>query len=103
MPEDRKYPIQGTVTISAEEYRDLILTAEQNKNSADKNMHRAWEAESKLSAAEKRIAELAKELEEQAKIHKQYAAFIAADTDIAAKYYRYSQEEQNAANTPKEV
>ena len=34
MSEDKKYPIQGTVTISAEEYRDLILAAEQHKNAA---------------------------------------------------------------------
>lgn len=103
MSEDKKYPIQGTVTISAEEYRDLILAAEQRKNDAEQNLNRAWKAEAATQEAKKHILDLNAVLAEQTRLNKQYAAFVASDVDVATKYCKYCKDAQDASTSATNV
>lgn len=103
MSEDKKYPVQGTVTISAEEYRDLILTAEQRKNDAEQNLNRAWKAEAVAREAEKRVLDLNAALAEQTRLNKRYAAFVASDVDVAAKYCKHYKDTQDASTSATNV
>jgi len=87
MDEKKTYPVTGTVTISSEEYRDLIVAAVTEAKSAESWMRSKWEVDSKLSAAEKEKEKLKYEAEG-------YRRFLANCTEAAALYRAFLAEER---------
>ena len=58
MDENKKYPIEGTVTISTEEYRDVLTCAVANEKEASEYRSKYWAEQQKTSKLEKSLAEL---------------------------------------------
>lgn len=76
--EDRQY----NVTISSEEYRELITSGVKAEAERDRYQSQYWEEQRKVSQIEKSLKET------QAMIQT-YAAFIASDSDVSQKYAQY--------------
>ena len=53
--EKKDYEVKGTVTISTEEYRDLIVSAIEQEKEADRYRSQYWEESSKRSKAEEAL------------------------------------------------
>lgn len=58
MDENKKYPIEGTVTISTAEYRDLLTCSVANEKEASEYRSKYWAEQNKTSKLEKSLAEL---------------------------------------------
>lgn len=53
--EKKDYEVKGTVTISTEEYRDLIVSAIEQEKEADRYRSQYWEESNKRSKAEEAL------------------------------------------------
>lgn len=80
--EEKTYSIQGTVTISVEEYRDLLVSKLEAEHELQEKRSRAWKAESETDKYKTRI----KELEQENRI---YGDFIASDPQLTVKFFTY--------------
>ena len=58
MDDGKKYEVQGTVTISTDEYRDLIEERMSAKNELDEYRSKYWSEQSKVSNLEKKLEKL---------------------------------------------
>lgn len=63
MNEKKNYDFNGTVTISSEEYRDLVTAAVKNERDADDYRSRSWSAENKVKSLEAALKEIKSDLE----------------------------------------
>lgn len=83
MEEKKLYPVNGTVTISTEEYRDLIESSIKSEHSLDK-MRSDWCSEYG------RANRLQKELEESQEHRAKLEAFVNSkkDLQLAFKLFR---------------
>ncbi len=82
--EEKKYDVQGTVTISTEEYRDLIVSAIEQGKEADKYRSQYWdevnkrsELETKLKASEERCDTYKKFINADEERFKDYKFWLA--------------------------
>ncbi len=88
MEEQKKYEIQGTVTISTEEYRDLIydkVNAEKEKNDY---MHRYWDEQNKSSELKDIIAAKDKSIAF-------YRDFVNSSEEICKAYKEFYMNKQD--------
>ena len=53
--EKKDYEVNGTVTISTEEYRDLIVSAIESEKETDRYRSQYWDESSKRSKAEEAL------------------------------------------------
>lgn len=79
MEEKKLYPVNGTVTISTEEYRDLIESSIKTQHSLDK-MRSDWCSEYG------RANKLQKELEESKADLEKLTAFVYSKKDLQLAY-----------------
>ena len=79
MEEGKVYPIVGQVTISTEEYRDLVYKAVTKDKEASESWNRMWRAEDERDKAKK--AEAASKAELQ-----QLMSFLRDKPEIYAQY-----------------
>lgn len=81
--ERKKYDVTGTVTISTEEYRDLI----EDRASFEKDMSdyrsRYWDEQGKRKEAEKKVETLTKTLEK-------WKAFLADHETVRVDWLNYA-------------
>lgn len=83
--EEKSYPIEGTVTISAEEYRDLIRESVNNGRDANENRSKLWREEEK-------VKKLEKELEDIKAYKAKLMDFIKQDNERYQAYVRFTAE-----------
>ena len=86
--DEKKYPVQGTVTISTEEYKDLVKTVMDKERESNNYRDKYWTEQSKVNDLEKRLNELRAEADIM-------QAFIAQQPERTQEYFRFR-------NTPKE-
>ena len=79
MEEKKKYEVQGTVTISTEEYRDLITEKFNAEKDKSDYQHRYWDIQNIKSELEDKIAALEKG-------QKNYRDFINSSAEIVEAY-----------------
>lgn len=84
--EEKKYPIDGTVTISAEEYRDLIKESVTNERDASEYRSKFWREESKTK-------ELKEEIEKINQYKEKLMNFIKQDNERYQAYVRFTAEQ----------
>lgn len=60
MNEEKKYDINGAVTISTEEYRGLIVEGLNSKHEADDYRSKFWKEQDKVKELEKKVEALQK-------------------------------------------
>lgn len=89
MDENKKYPVVGTVTISTEEYKDLVHTALKSEREASDNLSRAWKAETACSEAKKAAEAHKSELDK-------FMAFMRENPDIYMKYCTWLADQKEA-------
>lgn len=80
--EEKQYEYKGTVTISTEEYRDLIKGAFEAEKEAESYRSRYWEEQGKTS-------ELKKKVETLEKGQKNYRDFVNSSTECTALYKQW--------------
>lgn len=74
MEENKKeYPVLGTVTISTEEYRDLITEKYEALKDKQEESERWYREYSRANEAERQFNELKKKIEQYEEIVKQFA------------------------------
>lgn len=82
MSEEKQYEIKGTVTISTEEYRDLITDKFEAQKNADSYRDRYWSEQSESSKLKEKI----KALESG---QKNYRDFVNSSPEITALYKQW--------------
>ena len=80
MDENKKYPIEGTVTISTEEYRDLLKDSVSNEKEASEYRSKYWNEQNKTSKLEKSLAELKEFLQSDEDMWNEYRNFLVEKT-----------------------
>jgi hypothetical protein len=80
--EEKQYEYKGTVTISTEEYRDLVKGVFAAEKNADDYRSRYWEEQSKTK-------ELTSKVEAQEKALAHYRNFVNSKEDITLEYKMY--------------
>lgn len=80
--EKKTYAVQGTVTISTDEYRDLVIERANIKAQLEVKQSEYWKNQSEISELKKRIAIL----EEESKL---YAGYVAAKPERALEFFSY--------------
>lgn len=80
--EKKKYSVEGTVTISTEEYKDLIIENSAVKHKNEKQSTENWTLRSKVSELESIIKSQKEELDLMTK-------FISSDMEVSSKYFNY--------------
>lgn len=83
MEEKKTYDFKGTVTISTEEYRDLIQDCVTFKREFEDYRSKWWEEQRKVNDLEKKQKELTAELD-------RLRAFIDSKKDILLAFKLYS-------------
>ena len=82
MDEQKKYEVQGTVTISTEEYRDLITEKYEAQKEMEDYRHRYWDEQSKKRELESKVAALEKG-------QKNYRDFVNSTPECTALYKQW--------------
>ena len=82
MDEKKKYSVEGTVTISTEEYRDLLTDKFEMEKDRDSYQSRYWNEQSKTRDLEKKVEEL------QAQYDK-VSEFVKADNERYQSYVQF--------------
>ena len=77
--EEKQYEYKGTVTISTEEYKDLIKGVFEAEKNADSYRSRYWEEQSKTTKLEDKV-----KAQEKAVAH--YRDFVNSDSEIVQAY-----------------
>ena len=77
--ENKTYEIIGTVTISTEEYRELIERALRSELDMEKGRDEWWKERCRADKAEKELAEITEK-------HNAIKKFIQSDADTYAMY-----------------
>ena len=77
--EEKQYEYKGTVTISTEEYRDLVKGVFEAEKNADSYRSRYWEEQSKNNKLEEKV-----KAQEKALSH--YRDFVNSDSDFVHAY-----------------
>lgn len=90
--EEKTYPVQGTVTISVEEYRDLLVSKFEAEHDLSDTRSRAWKAESEVDKLKERI----KELDLDNRIYKE---FISSNPELAVKFFTYRNASKNSTES----
>lgn len=96
--EEKQYEYKGTVTISTEEYRDLVKGVFEAEKDAESYRSRYWEEQSKSRELEKKV-------EAQKKAVAGYADFVNASPARLQAYKEFLiekrsiEEEINASDT----
>lgn len=62
METEKDYPVQGTVTISTQEYKDLVTTSIKLESELSEMRSRCWRVESEKSGCEKKLEALQTEV-----------------------------------------
>lgn len=78
----KKYSVEGTVTISTEEYKDLIIENTSVKAKNDKQSTENWNLRNKVSELEAVIKSQKEELDLM-------TGFVASDMEVSSKYFNY--------------
>lgn len=84
--EKKEYPVSGTVTISCEEYRDLIGHIYELKAKAQKEHDDWYEEYNKGAQKEKDLKELKEKSDEIWGKLKLYYEFVNSDDEVKVKY-----------------
>lgn len=84
--EKKEYPVSGTVTISCEEYRDLIGSLYELKAKAQKEHDDWYEEYQKGCKKDNEIKELKEKHDDFLKKISLYYAFVNSDDEVNAKY-----------------
>lgn len=83
MSEEKKiYDVKGTVTISTEEYRDLITDKFEAQKSSDDYRSRYWSEQSESNKLKEKIEALEKG-------QKNYRDFVSSSPEITALYKQW--------------
>lgn len=82
MEENKTYDFKGTVTISTEEYRDLIQDCVTYKREFENSRSNLWREQQKVNDLEKKLKELTAELD-------RIRAFIDSKKDILLAFKLY--------------
>lgn len=80
--EEKQYDYKGTVTISTEEYRDLVKGVFEAEKQYESYRDRYWEEQSKTK-------ELTSKVEAQEKALAHYRNFVNSKEDITLEYKMY--------------
>ena len=85
--EDKKYSVVGSVTIGADEYRDLVENGIKQEQEADNYRSKFWNELSKSG-------DLQKELDALKPKYEALNKFVKSDDAIATKYKLYQIEQK---------
>lgn len=80
--EEKKYEFTGQVTISTEEYRDLMQVAIKNEVESDDYRRKFWAGQEKVKYLDEKVA-----AQEKALSH--YRDFVNSNDDIKVEYKMY--------------
>lgn len=83
--ENKDYEFKGTVTISTQEYRDLLHAVYKSENEADRQRDNYWSERSKVSKLEKENAEIIKA---NVKLN-EAKEFIMTNEDVKIQFKKY--------------
>lgn len=89
--EDKKYTVVGSVTIGADEYRDLVENRIKQEQEADNYRSKFWNELSKSG-------DLQKELDALKPKYEALNKFVKSDDAIATKYKLYQIEQKGDDN-----
>ena len=89
--EDKKYSVVGSVTIGADEYRDLVENGIKQEQEADNYRSKFWNELSKFG-------DLQKELDALKPKYEALNKFVKSDDAIATKYKLYQIEQKGDDN-----
>lgn len=95
MDENKTYPVTGTVTISTEEYRDLIHETYEARQGEAEQRRKWYEQYDKANRFEKLAAEQAEELMRVKEKFSKYQQFVASSEQRTLEYVRWQNEEEN--------
>lgn len=79
MEEKKSYNITGTVTISTDEYRDLITEKFEAQHDKDHYMREGWKKDDEIKALNKQVEALKAKLEKCEKFIKKNSVNISQD------------------------
>lgn len=80
MEDKKEYPVTGTVTISTEEYRDLITDKYEAENRKDYYMREGWKKDEEINKLRKQVEVLTAQVEKYKNFVKSHCTLNAEDS-----------------------
>ena len=90
MDEKKTYPVVGTVTISTEEYRDLITGLAEAKMDAEKKNSRWCDEYNRARKLECELKELTEKYEQVTIARNRLSMFVSSDSERLKAYTLFS-------------